>query len=284
MLNKKLIIILLTVILFVMQTSCSYTKKETHIVSFFGMNNELIKTVEVQNAELYMPYTPDNLKKYTFEGWYTDSDFKVKYEPQKVYYSFSLYSKWKGIYEGLDGYQYNTGVDETWYNTGTELPHGINYRSTELLYIIERGDIIYEKEGGLGITGHVALVEGIYYSEIYNQYYIRIIEAVSEGVVRSIITPQRFASKKDSVYRVINISKEQIDAAIDWAISQLGKPYSLALWKNNSINNSDWYCSELIWAAYYHQGIMLDYDDNDNLGSIVFPNEIIASGLLRKIE
>ncbi len=25
-------------------------------------------------------------------------------------------------------------------------------------------------------------------------------------------------------------------------------------------------------------------DDNDNLGSIVFPNEIIASGLLRKIE
>lgn len=188
-------------------------------------------------------------------------------------------------FDKLDGYQYEDIENENqyWYGTGESLPIGINYHTTSLLESLLPGDIIYEDTGGFGITGHIAIVEAICFSAEYSQYYIRIIEAIDIGVSRSILTPQRFSQKIDSAFRVRNVSLETINHAIAFVISQLNKPYEIALWKNADTNNPDWYCSELVWAAYYHQNVFLDIDDNDNRGSIVFPREIIECDLLEQI-
>jgi uncharacterized protein YycO len=90
-------------------------------------------------------------------------------------------------------------------------------------------------------------------------------------------------AKEDSVYRVRNATSTQIDNAIDFIIAQLGKPYSVQPIKNANADNPDWYCSELIWAGYYHQGIYLDVDDNDNYGSPITPREMIESNLLSRV-
>ncbi|MDD3207168.1 MAG: YiiX/YebB-like N1pC/P60 family cysteine hydrolase [Bacilli bacterium] len=188
-------------------------------------------------------------------------------------------------YQGYDGYQYDINPNESdyWYNTGLNLPIGVNYHQSNILETLQRGDIVFEATGFYGITGHVAIVEGIYYSETYQQYFVRLIEAISVGVARSILTPSRMIAKEDSVYRVRNATSTQIDNAIDFIIAQLGKPYSVQPIKNANADNPDWYCSELIWAGYYHQGIYLDVDDNDNYGSPITPREMIESNLLSRV-
>ena len=89
--------------------------------------------------------------------------------------------------------------------------------------------------------------------------------------------------------RVISASEEQIQNAILFAESQLGKRFQdNFIWpKNHNPNDSDdmyadaWYCSELIWAAYYNcnhhpdeqifgEGIDIDY----NYGPFVKPRDI----------
>jgi len=95
----------------------------------------------------------------------------------------------------------------------------------------------------------------------------------------------------------IRIESEQCDTdiqnAIDFAKSQEGKKfaqlfdfYNFTFHEKNSNPNdpydnlSDaWYCTELIWAAYYNQGI--DIDSNE--GSIVMPFDIHTSPNLDKI-
>lgn len=67
--------------------------------------------------------------------------------------------------------------------------------------------------------------------------------------------------------------------AIEFAKSQqdpIEKPYDWAwLKKSYDINSPSWYCSELVWAAYYNQGINLEhYGDADGKISPVSPAEI----------
>ena len=51
------------------------------------------------------------------------------------------------------------------------------------------------------------------------------------------------------------------DAAVDFAIGQIGKPYQLDydLGIDASPDAEEWYCAELVWASYFNQGIDLDY-------------------------
>ena len=186
-------------------------------------------------------------------------------------------------YEGFDGYQYSVDENEEdyWYDAGIALPIGVNYHGSNLLENLRRGDIIFEATGFYGITGHDAIVEDIFYSETYEQYYVRIIEAISVGVARSTITPTRIIRKEGSAYRVADANEAQIDEAIEFVIDQLGKPYQLEYAKNYSSTSPNWYCSELIWAAYYHQGFNLD---DDNLDLPVTPRETIESSLVESID
>lgn len=145
-----------------------------------------------------------------------------------------------------------------YYNTGTALPQKANYASYQLLQNVKKGDVIYEANGGFGITGHAAIVEGKFYDSIQKQYYIRIIEAIDVGVVRSVLDDERLIDKAAYVCRVPEADSTQIDNAVDFSLSQLGKKYALDFAKDYSANEKDWYCSELVWASYYNQGINIE--------------------------
>jgi len=64
--------------------------------------------------------------------------------------------------------------------------------------------------------------------------------------------------------------KQKKQNAINFAKDQEYKPYDWH-WYEKSVDpdSLSWYCSELVWAAYYHQNINLDYKDKD--GGIVSP-------------
>ena len=154
-----------------------------------------------------------------------------------------------------------SGNSGSWYyNTGTILPENADpvYGKTNLYETVEKGDIIFEANGGYGITGHTAIVEGKYYNAASGKKYIRIIEVISEGVVRSCLDETRAAERAAVILRVKGAAPSVISGAVSFCAGQLGARYILDFQKDTDISEQDWYCSELIWAAYYHQGIDLE--------------------------
>jgi uncharacterized protein YycO len=108
------------------------------------------------------------------------------------------------------------------------------------------------------------------------------IEAVPGGVWRTNLTIlQTWA--KDITYGTVKTSNEsQRQNAVEFAESQLGKPYDpykyfLMPWfkrpKDHRPDAEAWYCSELIWAAYYNQDIDIDRS-GDRYPPYVGPTEI----------
>lgn len=62
-----------------------------------------------------------------------------------------------------------------------------------------------------------------------------------------------------------------------WAGEQVGKPYNLNFW--NARQTNSFYCSQLVWAAYYYtSGIDLNKSDND-IGSAIaiHPGEFVKN-------
>lgn len=62
-----------------------------------------------------------------------------------------------------------------------------------------------------------------------------------------------------------------------WAGNQVGKPYNLNFW--NTKQTGSFYCSQLVWGAYYYTaGVDLNKSDND-LGSAiaVHPGEFVTN-------
>ena len=153
---------------------------------------------------------------------------------------------------------YSSGSSKWYYNTGTSLPQEADYSKYRLLDVVRKGDLIFEAKGGFGITAHIAIVEGIYYSSTQNQYYIRIIEAIDKGVVRSVLDDERVNDKDVTILRVPSATSSQINNAVNFCTGQLGKAYKLDFAKDTSPNEKDWYCSELVWAGYYSQGIDIE--------------------------
>ena len=163
------------------------------------------------------------------------------------------------------------------YDTEEELPLKANYANYNLLGAVKKGDILFEGRGGAYITGHIAIVEGIFYSEQQNQYYIRIIEATSYGVIRSVVDDDRYDSRLGVFLRVPNTTANIIDNAVDFCISQLGKPYYLDFMLDLEENQPDWYCSELVWAAYFRNGI--DLENRSSLSEPGITPRDILSGI-----
>ena len=151
------------------------------------------------------------------------------------------------------------------------LPYSVDYSESLLFDYVRKGDIMYDSLGsGIGNVGigHVAIIEGFFWDSTYQQYYIRTIEAnPNHGVTRGLLSPSRFADLK-SMYRVKNMNEAKRNSVISFCVSQLGKPYvpinnlydiiSNFVSQNSSPNTTSWYCSELVWAAYYSAGYNLD--------------------------
>lgn len=172
------------------------------------------------------------------------------------------------------------GAGDAWYyNTGTTLPRAASYTSYRLLDIIEKGDVIYEANGGLGVTGHAAIVEGRYWSTEHFQYYIRIIEAISPGVVRSVLEDGRVVDKGVSILKVKNATSRNVNDAVNFAVGELGTSYNLDFQKDYSSSETDWYCSELVWASYKNQGIDIETTGSYNEPGVT-PRDLVNSSAL----
>ncbi len=169
----------------------------------------------------------------------------------------------------------SSGGNTYYYNTGTSCPSKASYGRYKLTSKLQKGDIIFESKGGFGITGHIAIVEGIFNSN--GKTYVRVIEAISDGVCRGILDDTRVGDKGVTVYRVSGASTSQKDSAVNFCKNQLGKSYSLDFAKDTSSNEKNWYCSELVWAAYKNQGIDIEVAGNGEPG--VTPRDIRNSSL-----
>lgn len=172
-----------------------------------------------------------------------------------------------------------------WYeDTGTSIPEGCvpDYSVYHILENAQVGDIIYEAKGGYGVTGHIAIVEGIFVDPATQIKYCRMIESTAPGVIRGILERECVDKWDVHLLRVKDATPEQKQAAVDFCISQLGKGYNLDLGHDTSADEKDWYCSELVWAAYYNQGIDIETKNMISEPGIT-PRDINASDAVVEI-
>lgn len=168
----------------------------------------------------------------------------------------------------------SSGSAPWYYDIGTSLPDDANpiYDTYNLYDTVKKGDIIFEANGGFGITGHTAIVEGKYYNAAKDVNYIRIVEAIDVGVVRSCLDDTRVDDKDVTLLRVSEATSSIINSAVSFCVGELGSSYSLDFQKDTNSSETDWYCSELVWAAYKNQGIDIEVSGNGEPG--ITPRDI----------
>ncbi|MBO4506925.1 MAG: hypothetical protein J5728_10905 [Lachnospiraceae bacterium] len=202
------------------------------------------------------------------------------------YHSVSEYlNSFYSLFE-VDSASKWTNDTKWYYNTGVTLMDKPVYNNYNLLSVVQAGDIIFEASGSSGISGHIAIVEGIYYDTSYATFYIRIIEAIGylgsvgegDGVCRGVLDDNRYQERQGTVLRVSTATSSQKASAVSFCIGQIGKGYWLDLLDgpDTSEYENDWYCSELVWAAYKNQGIDLETTNNS---PGITPKEIRDSSL-----
>ena len=174
------------------------------------------------------------------------------------------------------------GDDEWFYNTGTTLPQIPSYDTYSLINKLRAGDIVIEHNTVVsGITGHAAIVEGLFYNSEYKTYYIRLVEAIKKGVCRSIMDDERVDKKDAHFYRLTPERTDIAQSAASFAKTQLGKGYYLLVGSSVNPNKTHWYCSELVYASYYNQGT--NPIPGVLPGDAIWPYDFEDSSVLREI-
>ena len=138
----------------------------------------------------------------------------------------------------------------------------------EWRYDIQPGDILYDPFAS-GV-GHVGLYTGDGW--VIEALGVPPLESGYPGKVeRSPITSWDYP-QRDTVYllRVTkpsgiedNVWNQKQQAVINFVYQQytLNKPYDWHWYtKQYDINSPNWYCSELVWAAYFNQGVDLEFN------------------------
>lgn len=172
-----------------------------------------------------------------------------------------------------------------WYeNTGTSIPEGHtpDYESNRILEVAQPGDIIFESKGGYGVTGHTCIVEGKFFDERTQSWYVRMIECTLPGTIRGIFDGTLVGETGAKLYRVKDATEEQKQKAVEFCINELGSTYNLDFAHDYSAEENDWYCSELVWAAYYNQGIDIETKKGINEPGIT-PRDIARSAAVTEI-
>ncbi|MCK4394057.1 VWA domain-containing protein [Candidatus Bipolaricaulota bacterium] len=128
------------------------------------------------------------------------------------------------------------------------------------------GDVLYDPTFLGERAGHVGLYVG----------GGRVIEALKVGVRETSIAT--WDERTEAMLLDVSATFEVREEAVDFARGQLGKPYDFN-WtqKNPDYNEPRWYCSELVWAAYFNQGVNLEYTPDQ---WAVTPSEIVMSPLV----
>ncbi|MBR6364571.1 MAG: hypothetical protein IKS10_00520 [Lachnospiraceae bacterium] len=188
----------------------------------------------------------------------------------------------------------SSGSSAYYYNTGGYGRDAARYDRYKLLKTVKVGDIVYEAAGFYGLTGHIAAVHKIivhpiyiYHGESFAGSYtvrqIQVIEAVSEGVCYGILDDTRCDDMRVSVLRSNELTSSKWSLIRLFLEKQLGKPYNFDLGRKcGSINRPYWYCSELVWAAFYFAGIDIDQEKWGEPG--VTPHDINNNAKLERVD
>lgn len=144
---------------------------------------------------------------------------------------------------------------------------------------VQVGDIIIETKcqnflltNVVNNPGHVALVVEKNANSAYGNY-IKTIEVVGGGVQYGFLDDDRFINFGVEIYRPYLDYYGSINIAIDFAKSQLGKPYSFdGKRTQTSPDSTKWYCSELVYAAYL--SALVRVGDINSSGSVM-PYDIL---------
>lgn len=179
-------------------------------------------------------------------------------------------------------------VTYAWYdNIGTSspsLPREAKYSQYNILSAVKKGDILQETDGLIAqFTGHIAIIQGKYWDSTYKQYYIRTIEAGASGVVYGVLDDTRYDDRGVYIHYVTSATTTNISNAVTFCQNQLGKAYNWGALTgigscSSSSSASTWYCTELVWAAFYNQGINI-YGSGIP-GNIYMPSDFAASSKL----
>jgi uncharacterized protein YycO len=124
---------------------------------------------------------------------------------------------------------------------------------------------------------------------VWAAYYNQGIDIATKNGVEEHNTYAHFYIRtKNLVFlRVKSANLSQKQAAIDWAYDRIGTPYQEPLgfpWYGLKIANPNfpnptankWYCMELVWAAYYNQGIDIATKNGQHSKWGVSGNDIIT--------
>ena len=162
-----------------------------------------------------------------------------------------------------------------------QVPDGITFGHA---VIVSEG---YKHEDPDSLLSHIKIIESVSL-DVPPEFQVREINALNYD--RNLAKRATSFDKKYTGFRYrlrLNLSDEQIDSLIAFARDQKG---DLSYWhamksfpdnilaidsaRTNWADNSNWYCSLLVWqAVYYVTGIDLDV----NQGYEVYPNDLIAN-------
>ena len=150
------------------------------------------------------------------------------------------------------------------------------------------GDMLFMDYGTMEFfvgdhNDHVALC-----TDVSDPYHPKFIDAEGSGVDEHDLYYFKTTTHMEHflIARIIEPPAGVIDDAVDWAEQQKGlsyQPWDEFHWtvKKNETYDGDedsigWYCSELVWAAYYLQGIDID---NNEWTAYPFPVPNVNMGL-----
>lgn len=240
------------------------------VVSYLDIfeNYYEIATEQLQENNLDMPFTLEQFCEgyYSHEydiALYTDKvvDYAIEYTEKYLKAENSLSLMSSGSSSSSSG---TADYILTSYTNYTVTPQSAFRRAPDYdgydtqtfdYSTLQVGDIVHESETVFFDTGHTAIISDIAHDSYYGDY-IQTIEAVAPNVSYGILDDNRMVNYGVMILRVVDASAAQRQSAVYFAERQIGKPYSLnTLRLNTSINSSQWYCSELVYAAYNYAGI-----------------------------
>lgn len=268
---NKLLVVTITFIMVLSVNTMTFAEPAKVDTDFETAYKQIVYYAENNNIPLNMTFED-------FVNGYEEQKYSSVQEYLDVFYSLLQPRK-----EIRSSSSRSSGGSPYYYNIGTSLPSNVHpdYSKYNLKDVVKEGDIIYENNGGFGITGHIAIVEGFYYNSEQDVTYIRLIEAIDDGVVRSLLDDTRVDEKDVTIFRVDDATSTNITDAISFCVGEIGSSYSLDFAKDTSSSETDWYCSELVWAAYKNQGIDIEKSGFSEPG--ITPHDIRDSSEVSEI-
>ena len=183
-----------------------------------------------------------------------------------------------GFEKDEDGKKLEKHIQNGDVETDTQSGNGVtngDYFTSNILSVVNVGDIAVMETGFGGITGHTAIVYDVTSTSITT------IEAFPDGGVQfRELDSYRFYNDKTTLFSV-NATQTQKNDAAWWSRMQIGRGYwaysptSVALDKSYGIM-----CSNLTWGAYYYAGINLTGEPINDI-TIVTPRSIRDRGVDR---